>query len=493
MENAISFYLNGKLVVIQDPDIDTLLIDYLRSPEVHLSGPKKPCGQGGCGGCTVIVSNWNSKENKEEHRAINSCLRPLIAVDGMVVTTVEGTGAARRPNPEYLTNSPVSSRSAATAELPLQDSVIEAYDEAQSKRQEVFAAVKKALNRKSSPKLLLQTQTAEHPSEVTHLGMNPVAYQLAMNNGTQCGYCTVGFVMNMSEFIANNPKATKKEIEDIFDGNICRCTGYRPILTGMKTFASDWTAEDEKERMKCLGDDAVQSQLPAASIVIPFPDGAQKLTRGASIQNNSRRWLCPLTLTELIDDLNKLSRQKPFIIHANTAYGIYKQEFLNAKVIIDIRLVTELNAPPVISANGIKIASGTTYSDVITIFEKALKRYSDKIPAGRDPETTPWGAALFMAKRTAGRIVRNAASIGGNAMLVFKHITEGVGDPFPSDPLTGLTAAGTLIEYINPTVSAEINSISVEALAASIVKQPEFAERILLVSFYIPFGSPNDV
>lgn len=493
MENSISFYLNGKLVVIQNPDIDTLLIDYLRSPEVHLSGPKKPCGQGGCGGCTVIVSNWNSKENKEEHRAINSCLRPLIAVDGMVVTTVEGTGAARRPNPEYLTNSPVSSRSAATAELPLQDSVIEAYDEAQSKRQEVFAAVKKALNRKSSPKLLLQTQTAEHPSEVTHLGMNPVAYQLAMNNGTQCGYCTVGFVMNMSEFIANNPKATKKEIEDIFDGNICRCTGYRPILTGMKTFASDWTVEDEKERMKCLGDDAVQSQLPAASIVIPFPDGAEKLTRGASIQNKSHRWLCPLTLTELVDDLNKLSRQKPFIIHANTAYGIYKQEFLNAKLIIDIRLVPELNAPAVISANGIKISSGTTYSDVIAIFEKALKRYSDKIPTGRDPETTPWGAALFMAKRTAGRIVRNAASIGGNAMLVFKHITEGTGDPFPSDLLTAMTAANTVIEYIDPTISVEINSISVEELAATIVKQPEFATRILLVSFYIPFGNENDV
>ena len=71
--------------------------------------------------------------------------------------------------------------------------------------------------------------------------MNPVAHRLALNNGSQCGYCSVGFVMNMSEFIVNNPNATKREIEDIFDGNICRCTGYRSILTGMKTFASDWT------------------------------------------------------------------------------------------------------------------------------------------------------------------------------------------------------------------------------------------------------------
>ena len=80
-----------------------------------------------------------------------------------------------------------------------------------------------------------------HPSEQTHAGMNPVAYRLALNNGSQCGYCSVGFVMNMSEFIANHPHATKKEIEEAFDGNLCRCTGYRAILTGMKTFASDWS------------------------------------------------------------------------------------------------------------------------------------------------------------------------------------------------------------------------------------------------------------
>ena len=99
--------------------------------------------------------------------------------------------------------------------------------------------------------LQLVDQVAEHPSEVTHAGMNPVAYRLALNNGSQCGYCSVGFVMNMSEFIANHPHATKKEIEEAFDGNLCRCTGYRAILTGMKTFASDWDAADEQERMKC--------------------------------------------------------------------------------------------------------------------------------------------------------------------------------------------------------------------------------------------------
>ena len=96
MANHVSFFLNGKEVSIQDPSPDLLLIDYLRSPDVALAGPKKPCGQGGCGGCTVILSNWNTAEKKIEHRAMNSCLRPVCALGGLVVTTVEGTGAARR-------------------------------------------------------------------------------------------------------------------------------------------------------------------------------------------------------------------------------------------------------------------------------------------------------------------------------------------------------------------------------------------------------------
>src|SRR5215472_9806275 len=111
MTAAVSFFLNGDLVTIEDPSPSLLLIDYLRSPDVGLAGPKKPCGQGGCGGCTVILSSWDGREHV--HRAINSCLRPVCALGGLVVTTIEGTGAARRPNPEFLHHSLVASRAAA--------------------------------------------------------------------------------------------------------------------------------------------------------------------------------------------------------------------------------------------------------------------------------------------------------------------------------------------------------------------------------------------
>ncbi len=276
MTNEVSFYLNGQEVTIQNPSPDLLLIDYLRSPDLALSGPKKPCAQGGCGGCTVILSNWNTEEKRAEHRAINSCLRPVCALGGLVVTTIEGTGAVRRPNPAFLNHAPTFSRSGPPLDALPAFSLLAAQKEVLEKRREVHASVAAALDKR--PHLKLCDEPSANPSSHSHEGMNPVAHRLAMNNGSQCGYCSVGFVMNMSEFIVNNPKATKREIDDIFDGNICRCTGYRPILTGMKTFASDWTEQDEEDRMKCLGDAGCQAQRPA-DVVIPFPEKAKTQPR----------------------------------------------------------------------------------------------------------------------------------------------------------------------------------------------------------------------
>src|SRR5436190_21344605 len=85
-------YVNGRRVVVRDPDPRTLLLDYLRSDAVGLTGTKKVCAQGGCGSCTVALHRWNERTRKVETLAVNSCLRPLCSLDGMAVTTVEGVG-----------------------------------------------------------------------------------------------------------------------------------------------------------------------------------------------------------------------------------------------------------------------------------------------------------------------------------------------------------------------------------------------------------------
>src|SRR4051812_3304533 len=157
MSGGVSFYLNGKAVTIKNPAPDLLLIDYLRSPEVALAGPKKPCGQGGCGGCTVILSRWDAERKAPEHRAINSCLRPVCALGGLVVTTVEGTGAARRPNPEFLLHSTVASRAAAPIGAPPPPAYVAAAKAASKKRESVLKAVQKARAGESAAMVKLVT------------------------------------------------------------------------------------------------------------------------------------------------------------------------------------------------------------------------------------------------------------------------------------------------------------------------------------------------
>src|SRR5271170_6827047 len=81
--NQLIFWLNGKRVTISDPDPTIMLTDYLH--EVGLTGTKIGCGQGGCGACTVMLSHKRRTDGKPVHRAVNSCLRPLCAVDGLAV------------------------------------------------------------------------------------------------------------------------------------------------------------------------------------------------------------------------------------------------------------------------------------------------------------------------------------------------------------------------------------------------------------------------
>jgi len=86
--------------------------------------------------------------------------------------------------------------------------------------------------------LLLAVQAAG--SEVTTIEglaldgeMNPLQQSLWDSHSFQCGFCTPGFVMQATAFLADHPDAGEQEIREALSGNICRCTGYQSIIDGV--------------------------------------------------------------------------------------------------------------------------------------------------------------------------------------------------------------------------------------------------------------------
>ncbi|MBL4639135.1 MAG: molybdopterin-dependent oxidoreductase [Kordiimonadaceae bacterium] len=410
--SVVTFFLNGKQVEIDSPPADLRLVDYLHLPEVQLTGSKKGCGQGGCGACTVVLSAWDTAKGTAQHRSINSCLRPVAALNGLAVTTIEGTGSV----------------------------------------------------------------TSE---------MNPVAFSLAKNNGSQCGYCSPGWVMNMTAYMSANgaKKPTKQEIENIFDGNLCRCTGYRPILEAMKTYASNWSPDDQKNLMKCLIDPAFKPAGVDSEIELALPPSPWGPEAPLAFESDGYVWRSPSTVEELLSDISELGGTSNLrLVCGNTSVGVYDYEVENPQNLIDINAITSLKQITV-NASSITVGSAVTYTDLIAFLETQIATLGAT-------EARNFEVIHYMASRTAGTIVRNAASIAGNNMLVFKHIHQG--EPFPSDAITAYIAAGVTIEVTSPAWGTAPRTMAIEEFIEQTITDENYPYDKVILSYDMPFSKPNE-
>ena len=73
----------------------------------------------------------------------------------------------------------------------------------------------------------------------TQSKLHKVQEAIVKNHGSQCGFCTPGIVMSMYTLIRNCKIPTQEMINRALQGNLCRCTGYRPIIEGFKIFTID--------------------------------------------------------------------------------------------------------------------------------------------------------------------------------------------------------------------------------------------------------------
>ncbi|MFD1007998.1 xanthine dehydrogenase small subunit [Oceanisphaera ostreae] len=78
--------------------------------------------------------------------------------------------------------------------------------------------------------------------------LHPVQQAMVDFHGSQCGFCTPGFIMSMFALSKNKPTANKHDIFEALAGNLCRCTGYRPIVDAAKAIAEQPQLVDQFSR-----------------------------------------------------------------------------------------------------------------------------------------------------------------------------------------------------------------------------------------------------
>nr|KAF6329459.1 xanthine dehydrogenase [Pipistrellus kuhlii] len=259
----------------------------------------------------------------------------------------------------------------------------------------------------------------------TKTRLHPVQERIAKSHGSQCGFCTPGIVMSMYTLLRNQPQPTMEEVEDAFHGNLCRCTGYRPILQGFRTFTKDGgcCGGNADNPNCCMNQKKDHTQItPSPCLFNPedfmpldptqepiFPpellrlkDTPQKQVR---FEGERVTWIQASTLKELLD--LKAQHPEAKLVVGNTEIGI-EMKFKNKlfPVIISPAWIPELNFVER-GPEGISFGAACSLDSV----EKTLKDAVAELPAHK---TEVFRGVLEQLRWFAGKQVKSVASIGGN-------------------------------------------------------------------------------
>ncbi|CAH1403040.1 unnamed protein product [Nezara viridula] len=280
------------------------------------------------------------------------------------------------------------------------------------------------------------------------MGYNKVQKALYTFNGTQCGYCSPGQVMNMYSLLRANPKIKMEEVENSFGGSICRCTGYRPILDGFKALADDASndlkmklgdIEDSigKCNLKCQNDCKDCSKNINEEREEDFSDLFLETAMASTVVNISlqddARWYRVSTIPQIFQIFDMIGNASYMLVAGNTAQGVYPDD-KPPQIYIDI---SDVRALRTVSVNQQRIVLGAniTLNDMISLFNRT---------SSDNPLFYGYTKALAEHIDLVANVpVRNIATLAGNLMTKHQH------RDFPSDLFLLMETCGGRITIRN--------------------------------------------
>jgi xanthine dehydrogenase small subunit len=219
-----------------------------------------------------------------------------------------------------------------------------------------------------------QLLTVEHLAAADGT-LHPVQQAMVDHHGSQCGFCTPGFVMSMFALQADHAVADRAEINEALAGNLCRCTGYRPIVDAALAACAT-------------------GPTPAMPAALPATDSTLALSPTLALLHNEKRSFAPRSSDELAQTL--LDHPQAVIVAGATDVGLWvTKQHRTLPVTVSLDAVADLRAV-IETADTIQIGAGATYQQALPVLEKHFPDF---------------GA---MIRRIGSRQIRNRGTIGGN-------------------------------------------------------------------------------
>ena len=207
--------------------------------------------------------------------------------------------------------------------------------------------------------------------------LHPVQEAMVKFHGSQCGFCTPGFTMSLFSMHKNFKLINNQVIDEALSGNLCRCTGYRPIIDAAKSLNN----KKDQDQFKKNKNQTISLLRKIKNVDL-------------EINNRGKKYFAPKTITNLKKILKKFPNAK--ILSGGTDLSLEVTKLRKElKTIISLNSIEKLNFIKK-TKNSLEIGATTPLID----FQNFIKKYYEDF--------------YDILKRYGSLQIRNVGTIAGN-------------------------------------------------------------------------------